>query len=246
MLRVAAFVTIGAAGLAALLSGVLVSGASEASLPQATNLSGREVPREGCLFVNGWNVCSYGEAALKDHYLRYQDLLGDPVSAFDSRCQTFRFGRLCYSAGNPPEWRVEFANLGLQDLQARGVSPQPGAEPHPAVRDWLISQLEVGLDTTRIVGRTVSQPVCDKTSGRCRQWTDKQLFLFPTDASAGHEVQRAPLGAWSLRPQPIDQPAESRVIAPVPLAAGVVLILVGLAGLMLSGRSAGGRGPVTV
>ena len=63
---------------------------------------GTEVPREGCLHENGLNVCAYGEANLRDAYLRHRELLGEPLTSFDSRGQTFRFGRLTYAPGNPP------------------------------------------------------------------------------------------------------------------------------------------------
>jgi hypothetical protein len=196
------------------------------------------VPREGCLLENGWNVCNYGDAEIKDAYLRQQELLGEPISGFDSRCQTFRFGRLCYNAANAKEWRVEWANLGLQDYTAKGYVPQPGTEPHAAVRDYLIAAMEVGIDIPRTVGRLISQPVCDR--GLCRQWSDKQVWIFPQDAQSWHQVQRAPLGLEHSHPRVADG-SGGAIGNAVPLIAGIGLGLAGIA-LLVSRRAPTRRG----
>lgn len=179
---------------------------------------GTDTPRANCDVVNGWNVCDYGVANLRDAYLRDADLLGEPVSGFDSHIQRFRFGALTYNPANPADWKVEVANLGLADLKANGMLPNYGAELHPAVRDWLLLQGDNGLDTPRTIGRVISAPVCDAT--RCRQWTEKQLFIFPPQATAATQVQRAPLGMWS-NPVP---PPTANPLPILPIGAGVALV----------------------
>lgn len=212
-----------------------LQGAQPASSPSVVRDQvpvGQEQPREGCLLENGFNVCDYGTATLKAAYLRHRDLLGEPLSGFDARCQLFRFNRLCFNPANPDGWQVEFANAGLQDLQVNGFTPQPGAELHPAVRDWLISQLEIGVDTTRLIGRVISPPVCDKATNRCRQWTDKALFLFPAEAVSASQVQRAPLGLSSVPRTASTEPTATKQL---PLLVVGLALLVGLV-LLLSAR----------
>jgi hypothetical protein len=215
----------------------LPDGPDVALRPEAAPV-GQEQPRERCAYENGINVCDYGDATLKDVYLRYAEFLGEPVGGFDSRCQTFRFNKLCFNPANPPGWQIEFSNAGLADLQANGLVPLPGAELHPAVRDWLIGQVESGLDTRRVVGRIISPAICDKA--RCRQWTDKSLFVFAADATAASQVQRAPLGLWSVpRPQPTQTTSPGLLLlvgAGTLAAVGAVLLLIGR----------GSRQPVTI
>lgn len=177
--------------------------------------SWNESPREGCLYQDGFNICNYGDATIRETYLKYRDLLGSPISSFDSRCQLFRLGKLCYDPGKPPDWKVEWANIGLQDLVANGYSPLPGSEPHPAVRDFLTNQVELGVDTPRVFGRIISPPFCDRATGSCRQWTDKTLFIFPQDAVSGAHVARAPLGVGSAGQQlPLTSPTSGVTVAP--------------------------------
>ncbi len=202
--------------------------------------SGTESPREGCLLKNGFNICNYGDATMKDTYLRFEPLLGDPLSGFDARCQTFNGGRLCYSPGNPPDWRVQWANLGADAAIARGLTLQPNAEPHPALRDWLIGQMEVGLDTTRVVGRMLTPPLCDRATGWCTQYADKQAFRFPADARSGAEVQRLPLGALSVHPSTEERPSSS-ASAPSSLLIGVSALLALLGGAVLLSRRGSGQ-----
>jgi hypothetical protein len=226
----------------AVIATAVLLGRSESASSNVPTTTGTQSPAEGCLFENGWNVCDFGEADVKDVYLRYRGFLGEPISGFDARCQTFRFGRLCYTAGNASDWKVELANLGYQDMLAQGYTPQPGSSPDPALRDWLITQMEAGVDITRLVGRVISEPVCERASqGECRQWTDKGLFVFPRGASAERQIQRAPLGLHFSHPR-------TREAAPaidLRRAALVLLALLGMAGLLFltsrggaSGRSA--------
>jgi hypothetical protein len=67
------------------------------TVPQVVDTAGQEEPQADALYVNGWNVGNYGEALVKDTYVRYHDLLGEPLSTFDGQCQSFRLGRLCYT-----------------------------------------------------------------------------------------------------------------------------------------------------
>src|SRR5690348_8019247 len=76
--------------------------------PLVVDTTGSEAPEQGAVHENGWNVANYDAATIKDTYLRYQGLLGEPVSGFDGRCQSFRFGRLCYHPDNPDDWQAEF------------------------------------------------------------------------------------------------------------------------------------------
>ncbi len=198
--------------------------------------TGHELRQEDGAYENGWNVQDRGPSRFLTFYLRYKPLLGEPVSGSDGRCQSFRFGRICVNLGNPPDWQVELTNSGLEDLQLEGYTPKPGASPHPAVRDWLVSQMDVGTDVTRVVGRTLSDPLCDKQSHACRQWSDKQLFLFQEEALTAAEVQRAPLGLWLAHPQARVAPATRPQFTPsrasiCALVGGVMLSLVALATL---------------
>src|SRR5436309_3008836 len=95
-----------------------------------------------------------------------------------SQCPTSPSQFAGFEVGNPTDWRVELANLGSADMAIEGYTPNPGRTPHPALRDWLLSQVEVGLDTARVVGRIISDPVCDRTTKRCVQWSEKQRFEF--------------------------------------------------------------------
>lgn len=211
--------------------------------------SGSEQPREGCLFQNGWNVCDYGLATIRDTYLRYADLTGEPLSSFDSQCQTFRFASLCFKPGNPDGWKVEFANLGLQDLTANGFTPQPGVEIHAALRDWIQAQLELGVDVPRVVGRVLSPPICSRESGSCRVWTDKTAFSFPADAVSGSQVQRLALGLTSLPapvPPPVTSPGPSWPLsASIPLLAVLVMAVV-LTVTLLTRKTGAGSPPSTI
>lgn len=201
---------------------------------------GDEAPQPSCLHDHGWNICNFGEATIKDTYLRYKTYLGRPVGSFDSRCQTFELGRLCFNAANPDDWQVEVDNLGLTDLTSQGYVPRPGASPHPAVRDWLLSLTEVGVDAWRVVGRILSGPVCE--DDQCIQWADKTRFSFPEEAVSAAEVQRDPLGSWMTHPR---QSATSDASQPrrmlLPLVGAGVLAVVGLA-LTMTRRRAGPRG----
>ena len=201
---------------------------------------GDEAPQAGCLHEHGWNICNFGEATIKDSYLRTKTYLGRPVGSFDSRCQTFELGRLCFNPANSDDWQVEFDNLGLVDLTSNGYTPLPGSDPHPAVRDWLLSLSEVGVDPWRVAGRIISEPVCQR--GRCSQWADKTRFAFPETAVHANDVQREPLGSWMTHPrQSAVTTTDESGLALLPLAGAAVLAVAGLA-LLATRRRSGPRG----
>ncbi len=192
-------------GTLMLLSITVAGSALLASAPRPIvvaplDTSGHEAPQDDAFYENGWNVANVGESGFKDRYLDMKAWLGEPIRGFDGQCQTFRFGRLCYDPAKPDGWKVELANAALEDIQVEGFTPKPGSTPHPALRAWKLDQLEAGADLTRLVGRTISDPVCDHKLHQCRQWTDKQLFLFPENAVSGEQVQRTPLGLWLTYP----------------------------------------------
>lgn len=196
---------------------------------------GDQPARPGCLLLHGWNVCNYGDATLKDSYLRYKTYLGQPVSGFDGACQTFELGRLCYNAANPDDWQVEFDNLGLADLTSQGYTPLPGADPHPAVRAWLLALSEVGVEPWRVAGRIISEPVCER--GRCSQWSDKTRFSFPEQAVVATDVQRETLGIWATHPRQLIAAGASNATSELlPLAGAAVLGVAGLAMLLTRRR----------
>lgn len=209
---------------------------------ETVDTSGHEEPQEGAVFNNGWIVANYGDIAIMNAYLLYQPFLGEPISGFDGQCQSFRLGRLCYRPGNPSDWQIEFANLGMIDMQVEGYTPKLGSTLHPAVRDWLIAQLEAGVDTTRVVGKVISEPICDAKTGLCRQWTDKQLFTFDRNALTGDQVQRAPLGLWlthtRTRPTVVDSEKPDSRPDILPLLAGIAVLLAAVASLLRRGGSA--------
>ena len=222
--------------------------AIESALPrpvvvETQSTQGSEQPQEGALYQNGWVVANVGHATFMDADLRYGEFLGEPISSFDGHCQTFRLGRLCYQQSNPPDWQVELDNLGLQDLQVEGRTPHPGSAPHPALRDWITSEMEAGVDTTRVVGRILGDPVCDK-DGQCRQWTDKQLFLLKQNAVTGDGVERAPLGLWLTHPQTrpttvyIQHPVDYRLVVAAAAAALLGLLILTIRPSAMGGASA--------
>ncbi len=172
---------------------------------QAVATTGQEHPEEGALLENGWLIKNHGDASMHDVYLRYQSFLGEPLAGFDGQRQAFRFGRLVYQPSNPQDWKVEFDNLGWLDMQVAGYTPRPGQTPHPALRDWLLTELEAGWDMPRLVGRIISEPKCDKRTRQCVQWTDKQRFHFAEGALTAAEVQRQPLGLWLTHPSTREQ-----------------------------------------
>jgi hypothetical protein len=195
---------------------------------------GSETPIEGCLYDNGFNIC-VGE--IRQAYLRDKQLLGPPISSAGLNCQIFSHGKLCFDSGAEVGWKVQWANLGHEDLIKNGFTPQPGAELHPAVRDWLTAFVEQGGDPTRQVGRMLSRPIPDPTTGQCRVWTDKQKFVFPCDATSGAVVQRASLGMESL-PAPLPTPTPVVVAAAsepgLQLGSGTIASFVVILALLLA------------
>lgn len=195
----------------ALLVGFVATrtGVPSLSPPPAPALSGKEQPRPGAIFVNGFNI----EDPLRDTYARSRAWLGEPVTAFDGRCQRFRFGELCYEPGNDPAWVVQFANLGRQDMEIEGYRPVANASPSPALKDWLRAHYEVGLDITRTIGPVISEPHCTPTV--CVQWTMKTRFEFPPNATSASQVRRAPVGLYLTYPW-IRTQEQARYQAPRP------------------------------
>ena len=229
-----------AAALALTGFALLTPGSAAQQVPSSPSWEGHDPPQQGCLLLRGWNVCDYGDAAIKDVYLRYQDYLGDPISGFDGRSQSFQFGRLTYNPANPADFRVQLDNLGLQDLQAQGRLPQPGAALHPAVRDWIVSLQEVGVDPLRLVGRAISPAICVAKTQTCMQYFDKQVFTFPATATRAADVQRRPLGELLSHPQLVTATSTQSSWPPRTMLLGVAGLL-GLAGfgLFLRGRQSG-------
>jgi hypothetical protein len=198
---------------------------------------GSETPIAGCVHDNGFNVCDLGPATFRQVYLREKQLLGPPVSSAGLNAQSFTHGKLLSDPGAPEGWTVQWANLGHEDLIKNGFMPQPGAELHPAVRDWLTAFLEQGGDPGRVVGRILSRPIPDPTTNQCRVWTDKTKFVFPCEATSGAVVQRAALGVESLpapppTPTPLvlaAQPESGMQMGPGSIVALLVILALGLA-----------------
>ena len=186
------------AALAFILAGVAVTTAvrqsrsSAATAPEVRQLpQGHEQPIPGATFVNGYNVADIGPCAFQARYAAAEPLLGPPVGPFTGRSQDFLFGRLVCAPGNPSGRAVLFDDLGMAHLRLRGIAPQPGSEPHPAVRSHILNALETGLDPQAIFGRVISPAVCDRER-RCSQYTDRQRLDF--DDAPNAQVVWAPLG----------------------------------------------------
>jgi hypothetical protein len=130
---------------------------------------------------------------------------------------------LSYKPGNPSEWKVEFDSLGEMDMRVEGFTPKPNASLHPALRDFLRTQLEVGIDILRVYGPVISDPIC--SAGSCRQWTAKARFEFDQAAVGADAVQRLPIGLWLTYPgaRSIRGPGPFN-FAPL-LGAGVLVLL---------------------
>ena len=233
-----------ALSLVAYVVGSAVLGRREAPPPLET--AGHEPVRDGCLQEHGFNLCDQGTATLKSFWLQHRELLGEPLSGFDGHSQTFRYGRLSYAPEHPAGWEVELTNEGLQALLAQGLTPQPEAPLHPAVAAWLVPQTEVGHEATRIVGRVLSPALCDGTTRQCRQYTDKQLFLFAPDTTNVTEIHRAPLGLLGLYPDAETPQAQLEPdVVRWPLVPAGLLALLGL--LLLTRRPRGVRtSPYTI
>ena len=223
-----------------LLGGTVLPGSTHPTHPVVVT-AGQEVPHEGALYRNGWNVQNLGDARILDVYQRYQPFLGEPVSPFDGTSQYFRFGFLTYQPANPEGWQVEVGNGGLEDLQLSGYTPQRQAHPHPALRDWLQFQRENGVDTVRLIGPVISEPLCDKKAQSCTQWTMKARFSFPETDLTGERVQRHPVGLWlshpSVRTSTAQSPAGWFHLNLPSLLAGSSLALLGVLWQLRSSRT---------
>lgn len=199
--------------------------------------SGKDIPKEGALHLNGWNIENWGAARVLDFYLRYQHLLGEPVKGWDGTRMCFRGGCAIYTPGNDEQWKLELQNLGSEDMEVEGYTPRPRSSLHPAVREWIQSQREAGLDTVRIVGPVLSEPICDPRTARCKQWTAKQLFII-----SGNEVRRAPLGLWMTYPSAREmQRSESNPVVDVRALMAVPLVFIALT--LLFRRPGSGSAP---
>jgi hypothetical protein len=206
---------------------------------------GHEQPIPGATFVNGYNVANIGPCTFQDRYAEAGALLGPPVGSFTGRTQDFLFGRLVCAPHNPPENRVRFDDLGLAYLRLRGLTPRPGAEPHPAVRSHILGALETGLDPQEFFGRVISPPLCDRT-GQCAQYTDKQRLEFADAPDA--PVSWAPLGcllnhACQQAGAAVTRDATAHanhLLVATTAALGLAALLAGLA--LVLRRRLGGRG----
>jgi hypothetical protein len=154
-----------------------------------------EVPVPGVPASNG---CNIPDPRVQAFVARFEPWLGEAVSPWSGRDQTFAMARLVVTPLNPPDWAVELANLGRDDLMREGISPTPGSIPHPALQSWLVEETEKGTDTVRLVGRILSAPICVRDL--CSQFSDKQRFMFRRDATSADQVTRAPLGLWRAFP----------------------------------------------
>jgi hypothetical protein len=241
MVRVGIAVTSFAAGL--WLVYLALSG-TRAAVAEPLNTSGHEAPITGALFSNGWNVADISGVGFRAFYERWRDLFGEPTTGFDGLQQCFTFACLRVNPANPPDWRIEIVNAGQQAMLAEGWTPTPGRTPHRAVRDWVLHQLELGVDVPRLVGRFISEPVCQKKL--CRQFSEKQLFVFGEDATSFDEVRREPVGLWLSHPRSREpQVNEDRSISYPLLALGVVLLAVALGSVAIRpGRSGDRFGPM--
>ena len=103
-----------------------------------------------------------------------------------------------------------------------------------------------GPPSARIVGRVLSPALCDQAQRQCRQYTDKQLFLFAPDTASALEVRRAPLGLTGLYPTAeAGESGPAPAIEPWPLVPASLLALLGL--LLLVGQRCGVRpSPYTI
>ncbi|SRR5581483_10549978 len=233
------------AAAAAVIAYGVAKGSAAPSTATEPDTAGRDTPQLACAHANGWNVCP----PLRDVYLRHADLLGKPISGFDvqTSAQRFLFGTLIYRPANPPDWQVEFANVGSEDYQLQGYTPRPGSEPHPAVRDWLTSAREGGIDTVRVVGRLISEPLPDKKTGLLKQWAEKAVFVFPAEATTADQVQRVPVGESVLQRQARSSVPSAQPRGPDLLPAAIGLGLALAAGaLMVAHRGQPSRSQGTV
>ena len=221
------------------LGGVLLSVALLQSIPrpvvvQVPDTAGHEKPLDGALFINGYNISNQRDAKVLDTYFAYKGFLGEPVSSWDGHEQMFRFSGLSYDPTHPKDWRMELSNAGEEDLTLEGMLPAPGSSPHPAVRDWELTQMNAGVDLQRVVGTFLSPPICQK--GECWQASSKLRFEFEASATSGQQVRLAPVGLWLTHPQ--TRPtrinlAQTTINDELPLIlAGILAILVGV-GLLL-------------
>src|ERR1700752_2250929 len=91
----------------------------------------------------------------------------------------------------------------------------------------------------------MGEPMCNKKTKQCSQWSDKQRFEFEEGALTADQVRRASLGLWFTHPKTrlVEQPREP-VPPPEPIvnypALGFVLVLALVAILLVLNRGEGG------
>lgn len=218
---------VGSALLVSSACGMVSTAADAPSIP-----TGREAAQLNCSFENGFNICP----PLQETYLKLQELLGPPISGFDiqKREQCFLFGCLVYNPGNEKDWQVQLINVGTQELRLKGIPIKNTPEIHQAVREIILNEQEHSIDTTRTIGRIISDPIIDK-DGKLIQLAEKVGFKI--DLTSG-QAQRLPLGLSYIH-APVAPPQkpiwESLGMAPIAIA----LVLVGL--VFLVKRASGSR-----
>lgn len=207
-------------------------------------------------YVNGYNVLDLGPCPFARVYREEALLLGPPVAGAAGTAQTFAVGRLeCRPTAGQAEAPVTWANLGLAALLAEGRRPIAHPELPAAVRAYLTSFIEAGLDLERYFGTPLSGAVC--AGDRCRTFLDKQVLTYAAadrDNFAPEAVTTEPLGCQAT-------PACRRAFQGAALtqtaprlgqpwlamcwAAAVVLAIGGLALTVLGRRRGFGGGFVT-
>lgn len=217
--------------------------------PSPTPPTGNEQGRPGATLENGFNVANIGPCTFQEFYKKAWNVLGEPVSGFDGVKQWFQYGQLVCLPDSPAGQQVALANLGYTELRSTGRLPQSNAALDPAVQDFLAISLERGgIDPAVYFGEPISPPLCDSSSGRCVQYTEKTRFEFQQGATSGEAVTRSPLGLWQSHPESRPEYVQAKLQASMhtqvrmpillagiaSLAAGALLLLTGAAGLRAS------------
>lgn len=210
-LRIVGFALLATGALIALWSVFSYGGATEPEIipPRPVDAPGPytiALPR--CELNNGYQICRAPDGAEVLYlYKMSQGVLGKALTAYDlaTRRQYFTNAVVWFDpAGLNADWQTQMVNLGEEDMKASGRVPRtdPPA-PHPVVNAYLLELQDRGVDLLRVFGPMVSDPVCDKITSFCVQWSSKTKFLFPQDARATTQVSLAPLGQNRL---PVSEP----------------------------------------